>query len=178
MKRICIFCGQYANAVRSITSSSLEVESLVKELQVINMISGRLDLHRNFDVPVKLQFHNIRIMLIHEKDEEFSSVMSFMQGDEFKREESWVRTDSNGLAVVKYAKHVPGSTLLSRNTRNGEETQIWTCLRCMHQKNFDDEMLAQGIKVSLQTMNQESADDLDRAEAEDIARAIELSLIT
>ena len=117
-------------------------------------------------------------MLIHEKDEEFSSVMSFMQGDEFKREESWVLTDSNGLAVVRYAKHVPGSTLLSRNTRNGEETQIWTCLRCMHQRNFDDEMLAQGIKVSLQTMNQESADDLDRAEAEDIARAIELSLIT
>ena len=172
MQHSCIFCGEYACAVRSITSSSLEVESLVKELQVINMISGRLDLHRNFDAPVKLQFHNIRIMLIHEKDEEISSVMSFMQGDEVKREESWVRTDSNGLAVVKYMKHVPGSTLLPRITRNGEETQIWTCQRCMQQKDINDEMLEHAIQESMQS---DALLALEEARAIDLA--IELSLI-
>ena len=97
MQHSCIFCGQYANAVRSITDSSLEVVSLVKELRVINMISGELDLHHHFDAPVELRFHTIRNMLIHEKDEEISSVMRFMQGDEDKREDSLVWSDSNGL---------------------------------------------------------------------------------
>ena len=177
MEHSCIFCGELACAVRTITSSYIEVKPPVKELKVINMFSGTLDLQRIFEPPVELQFHNIRTMLVYEKDEEFSSVMSFMQGDEFKREESWVLTDSYGLAVVKYAKHVPGSTLLSRNTRNGEETQIWTCLRCMQKKDINDEMLAHAIQASMQTKIPESDDYLALEEARDIELATELSLI-
>ena len=176
MKHVCVFCGELACAVRTITSSYIEVKSLVKELKVINMFSGTLDLKRIFEPPVELQFHNIRTMLVYEKNEEFSGVMSFMQDDEFKHEKDWVLTDSNGSAEVKYAKHVLGSTLLSRKTHSGEETEIWTCRQCMLLKNKDDEMLAQGIKDSLQTLNQKSTGDRHPDEAADIAKAIELSL--
>ena len=130
-----------------------------------------------FEIPLELQFRNIRTMLAHEtKNEEFNGMMSFMQDNEFKHEKDWVLTDSNGFAEVRYAKHVPGSTLLSRKTDSDEETEIWTCRNCMLLKNEDDEMLAQGIKDSLQTLNQESTSEPDPDEAADIAKAIQLSL--
>ena len=172
MQHNCIFCGQHANAVRSITDSSLKFESLVKELRVINMISGELDLHHHFDAPVELWFHTIRNMLIHEKDEEISSVMRFMQGDEDKREESLVWSDSNGLAEVKYMKLVPGSTVPSRFTRNDEEIEIWTCQQCRKKNDLYSVMLQHAINESKQ-----SEALLADEEARAIALAIERSLM-
>ena len=172
MQHSCIFCGQYANAVRSITDSSLKSVSLVKELRVINMISGELDLHHHFDAPVELQFHTVKNILIYEKDEEISSVMIFMQGDVVKREDSLVWSDSNGLAEVKYMKLVPGSTVPSRFTRNDEEVEIWTCLQCRKKHDLYSVMLQHAINESKQS---EALLALEEERA--IALAIELSLM-
>ena len=173
----CVHCGGRGCAVQTINKSYIEVSPPVKELKVTNMISGTVDLKRVFKDPVKLQFHTIGTMLSHiPKNEDFKGVMSFVQGDEFKHEKDWVLTDSNGSAEVKYAKHVLGPTLLSRKTDSDEEAEIWTCRNCMHVKNEDDKMLAQGIRDSLQTFNQRSTGDPGHDEAADIALAIELSL--
>ena len=173
----CVFCGGRGCAVQTINKSYIEVKPPVKELKVTNMFSGSVDLKRVFENPVKLQFHTIGRMLSHiQKNEDFKGVMSFVQGDEFKHEKDWVLTDSNGLAEVKYGKHVVGPTSPSRKTDTDKETWIWTCRNCMRLWTKDDELLAKGIKDSLQTLNQKSTGEPDPDEAADIAKAIDLSL--
>ena len=176
----CVFCGGRGCAVQTINKSYIEVSPPVKELKVTNMISGTVDLERVFKDPVKLQFHTIGRMLSHiPKNEDFKGVMSFVQGDECKRETDWVRTDSNGLAEVKYGKQISPS----RKTDTDEETEIWTCQKCLKKKQMkteddeeDDELLAKAIKDSLQTFTQECTREPGPEEAADIAKAIELSL--
>ena len=121
----CVFCGGRGCAVQTIKKTYIEVNPPVKELKVTNMISGSVDLVQVFEDPVKLQFHTIGRMLSHiPKNEDFKGVMSFVQGDECKRETDWVRTDSNGLAEVKYGKHVVGPTLPSRKTNSDEKQRF------------------------------------------------------
>ena len=87
-----------------------------------------------------------------------------------------MQTDSDGLAEVKYGKHVVSPSLPSRKAHSGEETEIWTCRKCMFVNSNDEEMLAKGIENSLKTLSQESTDEFGADEAAAMAEAVRRSL--